>query len=168
MFQVGDMVFYGIHGVCAVTEISRKTFCGKVGDYYTLKPVFTGHSTLFVPVDREGLAERVKPLLSKEQLLSVIRAIPDSPKVWYDNDNERKEKYAALLKTGTRGEIAALIKTLHDHRTALAEKGKKLHAADERVLGEAEKMFHEEIAYVFEMDREAVPPFIREEIGARA
>ena len=42
----------------------------------------------------------------------------------------------------------------------LLEKKKKLHAADERFLKEAEKMLFEELAYVFGITVEEVLPLI--------
>ena len=165
MFKVNDAVFYGVHGVCTVSDISKREFCGTVSDYYTLKPVYSHRSTVFVPVSKAGTAAKMRKVLSKEEVYEVIGSLPMCESVWVDDDSARKEKYAGILKNGSANQLAGLIKTLYDQKKELALKNKKMHAADERTLAEAEKMLNEEFAYALDIDKESVIPFISEQLG---
>ena len=166
MFQLNDTVFYGVHGVCTVTDISKRNFCGSVSDYYTLKPVYTNRSTVFVPVEKQELAGKMRKLLSEKEIRRLIEDLPNRENLWVDNDAIRKETYANILKQGSVSQLAALIKTLYEHRLHLAAQNKKMHAADERVLAEAERMLHEEFAYVLKIDKDQVVSFISEQLHA--
>ena len=57
-----------------------------------------------------------------------------------------------------------LIKTLYEHRESLMDSGHRMHAADANFLKEAEGVLYEEFAYVLNIGREEVIPFIQNEI----
>ncbi len=162
MFAVNDTVFYGVHGVCTVSEISKREFCGAVSDYYTLKPVYSERSTVYVPVGKEGENEKLRKVLSEEEVYEMIRSLPTSKTMWVENDSLRKSTYAGVLKSGSPSALASLIKTLYERQTELEKQNKKMHASDKRALSEAEKMLHEEIAFVLHLERDRVVSFISE------
>ena len=74
-FSVNDTVFYGVHGVCTVSEISKREFCGSVSDYYTLKPVFSERSTVYVPVEKDS-EPKLRKVMSEEEVYQVIAELP--------------------------------------------------------------------------------------------
>jgi len=148
MYTKGQVVLYGMQGVCTVDDIVVKaTDAGEVS-YYVLTPIFTQTSSIFVPVDNESLAKRMRPVSSVEDVHALIDKMPERKTIWIPDPIARKEEFKRILLTGERDEITALIKTLYEHREAQREKGKKLHLADERYLKEAEKMLYSEFAYV--------------------
>ncbi len=165
MFAVNDTVFYGVHGVCTVSEISKREFCGAVSDYYTLKPVYSDRSTVYVPVSKDGENEKLRRVLSEEEVYAMIRDLPTSKNVWVENDALRKTTYSGILKSGSPAALASLIKTLYEKQQSLEMQNKKMHASDKRTLSEAEKMLHEEIAYVMHWERDRVVSFISEHIN---
>lgn len=165
MFKVNDAVFYGIHGVCTVEGICEKEFCGAVNSYYTLKPVYTNRSTVFVPVERADKGNVIRKVISKDTALEIISKIPHLESKWIIDDAERKKIFAEILKSGSVFDIASLIKTLYECKLELAKTNKKIHASDERVLAEAEKNLHEEFAFVLDIPRENVLTFIKEHLG---
>lgn len=168
MFAVNDTVFYGVHGVCTVSEISKREFCGAVSDYYTLKPVYSDRSTVYVPVGKEGENEKLRRVLSEEEVFAIIKALPTSKNVWVENDALRKNTYSGILKSGSPSALASLIKTLYEKQQSLEMQNKKMHASDKRTLSEAEKMLHEEIAYVMHLERDRVVSFISEHLQPKA
>lgn len=160
-FSVNDTVIYGTHGVCTVEEISKREFCGTTGDYYTLKPVFSDRSTIYVPVEK-NTDPKPRKVMSESEVYEVIRDLPASQCAWVENDMARKNAFSGILKSGSASEIAGLVKTLYEKHASLEKQNKRLHSADKRVLSEAEKMFHEEVAYVLNIERDSVAPFISE------
>lgn len=165
MFKVNDAVFYGVHGVCIIEEISPKEIFGSVNDYYTLKPVFSNRSKVFVPVDRADKTVALRKVISKGEAEKIICHLKASESIWIDDDAKRKLRFTEILKHGTRSELASLIKTVYEKRNELVAEKKKMHAADERAFSEAEKILYEEFAYVLGIEKEKVASYIAEKLA---
>lgn len=164
MYKVNDAVFYGVHGVCIVEGVSKRDFCGTVSDYYTLQPVYNSRSKVFVSVERAENCAVMRKILTKDEVLEIIDSLNADTNIWIDDDAERKIKFNEVLKNGTRNEVAFLIKTVYEQKAKLISENKKIHAADERFLEEAEKAPHEEFAYVLSIPKENVQKFICERL----
>ncbi len=165
MFKVNDAVFYGVHGVCIVEEISKKEIFGSVSDYYTLKPVYSNKSKVFVPVDRADKTVDLRMVISKDEAEEIILGFKSSESIWVDDDAARKLRFTEIIKHGTRSELALLIKTVYEKRNELISEKKKMHAADERAFAEAEKILYEELAYVLGINKEQVASYISEKLA---
>ncbi len=164
MFQTGDTILYGTHGVCLIQSIEEMTFSGKRQEYYILNPVYNKASTIYVPVHNEVLTAKMNRILSAEEIYELIRSMPDEKTIWIDNENARKECFQKIIAGNNRTELVQLIKTLYLHQEKQKEKGKKLHIADERFLREAEKLLYNEFALVLKMEPDEVLPFIMGQI----
>ena len=53
VFQVGDVIIYGVQGVCKIEETEEKNVGGAARTYFVLKPVEDQGSTIYVPTDNE-------------------------------------------------------------------------------------------------------------------
>lgn len=148
MFEVGDLVLYGMQGVCRVGEILTRTADGTDTRYYSLAPYHAENSVFFVPVDSEELSARIRPLLPREEVLALLEELPALETVWVPEQNARRERFKRILLAGERRELGALIKTLYRHRELQRSKGKKLHISDERYLKSAERALFTEFAVV--------------------
>lgn len=164
MFRINDMITYGTEGVCRITDIVTKNLSGSDATYYVLSPVYHATSTIFVPVENQKLTDKMHPLLSKEEILAIIHAMPETEDFWVEDEPQRKEAYKALLAEGDCRKLVQIIKALYHHGQRQKELGKKLHLADERFFKEAERILCDEFAHVLEIDREGVLPFIFENI----
>lgn len=164
MFQVGDTILYGTHGVCKIQSIEEMNFSGKKQEYYILTPVYNQASTFYVPIHNEVLTKKMNRILSAEEIYELIRTMPDEKTIWIENENARKEYFQAIISGNNRKELVQLIKTLYLHQEKQKEKGKKLHIADERFLKEAEKLLYNEFALVLDMEPNEVLPFIMGQI----
>lgn len=165
MFNVKDAVFYGVHGVCIIEEISKKEIFGSVNDYYTLKPVYSSKTKVFVPVDRADKTVNLRKVITKDKALQIIEQLKTSDSMWIDDDAVRKKSFAEILKNGQVKELAWLIKTIYEKRIELGQEKKKMHAADERILADAERSFNEELAFVLDIEKDKVPEYISEKLG---
>lgn len=166
-FQVNDSVLYGVEGVCRITDICEQDFMGTRALYYVLKPVYTPGSTVFVPLANETLVAKMRRILSPDEIRSLIKTMPDEALLWIDDDNARRARYAEILQSGDRAELVGLIKALYRRREEQQARGRKLHAADERYLHDAEKVLYDEFAHVLQIKRDEVLPFIMEQIQVR-
>lgn len=164
MYGVNDTILYGAYGVCKITAIQEKDMDGSNREYYVLKPIYDDASTIFLPVDNEKAAEKMRRVLSADEIHLLIQTMPDENTIWIENENKRKEEYKNILMNNDRSALIRLIKTLYIRRREQMEKGKKLHVLDERFMNQAEKLLYEEFAHVLDLKREQVIPFICEQV----
>ena len=164
MFQQNDTVLYGSQSVCVITEICEKKIGGERLQYYTLKPVFGNHDTIYIPCKNEALTKKMRRILSAEEIYALIDSLKNETLEWIANDAERKEKYSEIIREGDRKTLALLIRTLYLHKEAQKAAGKKFHIADEQLLTRAQKLLHEEFAYVLNLAPQDIPPFIAQQL----
>lgn len=160
MFEVGSTILYGSDGVCTIQDITHKEVGGISGEYYVLEPVYQKKSTVFVPLDNARLIGRMRCILSAEELLDLISAAPEEPLMWIDDESERKLTYKEIISRGDCTELMRLVRTLYLHKEKQLERGKKLHASDDRFLKTAEKMINDEFAMVLHIEPDQVPAYI--------
>lgn len=153
MFSVGQNVLYGTNGVCVVDDITEKKI-GKVSmEYYVLKPLATDSSTLFVPTHNEELVKRIRGVLNKDDIDSILSDLPDIGE-WNENKQERSDDFKSIVTGGDCVELIRMIRLIQAHSDELAEIGRHLHMSDERFLKEAEKMVSEEVSLVLNVDKD--------------
>jgi CarD family transcriptional regulator len=165
VFSVGDKVIYGSKIVCRFNGIEDKNFDNETRRYYVLKPIFENTSTIFLPVDGDDIAGKLRRPLTIEEIYLSIKEIAYEDTIWTDNTNEREERYKQLLAEDDHVIILKLIVTLHLRK----ERGEKLNNSDEHTLKNAMQVLCDELAYILNLKNAQVFPFIFEEIktGAR-
>ena len=168
MYKIGSIVVYGTEGLCKICDITERTFGKETMEYYVLAPVENGAETIFVPKNNEKILKRMRPILSRERATELLEAPPSELGKWVENDRERQQMYKHVLLCGSSEDLLRMTRALYLHQIELLERGRKLHAADERFLKEAEKMLFEELAYVFDITvAEVLPLIIRKKETSR-
>jgi len=160
MFQVNDTVIYGNHGVCKISEIGTLSIsmADKKKAYYTLRPVYQPSAVIYAPV--ENPKTLMRPVITKEEAEKLIKEVPDIDSVWIANEKERESQYKAALQTCDCRELVKIIKTLYLRKTARIQNGKKVTAVDEKYFRLAETALYEELAYVLDMEKSMIAPYI--------
>ncbi len=133
-------------------------------EYYVLQPVYDARSTVFIPTDSEKLAAHARSLPSEKEVYDIIDTMPSAGFDWVQNDKERGERFRTMLENGTRADVVSLISTLHNRRTELAGRGKKLRSSDEAIMQRAERLLYGEFAWVLGIDPSEVIDFIRKRV----
>lgn len=166
MFQVNDIVVYGRHGVCKITDIG--TISMSMADrrklYYTLKPLFGHDAVIYVPVDHEGSVMR--SVMTREEAQELIGEIPDIECVWIANEREREAQYKEALRTCDGRELVKIIKLLYQRKQARVRQGKKMTSVDERYFHQAQERLYEELGYALDITKENVESYITDNIVA--
>jgi CarD family transcriptional regulator len=160
MFSVKDVVRYGTSGVCEITEIVSRPFNGQVVDYFVLRPVHDGRSTLFVPSNNEGLVAKMVSVLSRDAVKMLISKASAIDAIWITDEIERRRVYKESLNNGDHKAIIGIIKALHEREQLVRSKGKKLRLDDERTLRDAERQLYDEFGYVLGIKPENVRELI--------
>lgn len=165
MYKSGDMVMYGLAGICKVTAIEKRKFTEKEREYYILKHINSDRNVFYVPTDNEAAVSKMHRICSKSEVNELISHMNSEKPIWIDNDSNRKEEYSRIIKDGDKHEIIRLIKTLYLRRKELSKSGKKLRSADEDYLDLAENMLFEEFAFALDIDRNEVVKYIKNHIA---
>lgn len=166
MFLINDYVIYGTTGVCQITDIRKEIFSGHVKkEYYILQPVFSCNSTLYVPTENESGANKMRRILTRDEIYELIRNMPEDNAEWIINDNMRHDKCTEIIKNGDRKELIRLIKAMYQHKQEQTKFGKKFYIADEKLMKAAEKLLYNEFALVLNIEPEEVVPYITEHLS---
>ena len=160
MYAVGDAVLYGNNGICRISEITRMESCGTVDDYYVLKPVSCGTTTVFVPLTSELLLSRMHPLLPPDELRDLLSRLDGASPIWVENENQRKTLFREIMNGGDRLAIFRVFVTLRNLRAEREKKGKHLRVSDERAYRETEHIFFDEASIVLGLSREEIAGYL--------
>lgn len=167
MYQPGDQVLYGIHGVCQILSVESMRFGKSRGKYYVLQPTDQMDSRFYVPVDNEAAVAKLRPLLDQEQLLALLHCDEVRSAEWIADENQRKLRYRELIGSGDRKELLGMIGALHRHRLQQLAAGRKFHQSDENFLRDAQKLLNAEFSQVFGLEQGQVSKFITKELGIK-
>ena len=63
MYQVGEQVVYGIHGVCRIVEEEQRTVDRKPVTYLILEPVGQNGSKYMVPTNSAAAMAKIRNLV---------------------------------------------------------------------------------------------------------
>lgn len=160
MFQVNDVVIYGHHGVCEITEVGtlKMPMADQEKLYYTLRPVYHRDSAVYAPVEKRKIIMR--PVITKEAAEELIQQIPQIETVWIVNEKAREVQFKEALQTCDCEELVKIIKTLYLRKQQRLESGKKVTVVDEKYFRQAEEKLYEELAYVLGMEKNKVGQYI--------
>ena len=160
MFQVNDVVIYGHHGVCEITDIGTllMPMADKEKLYYTLRPIYHKESAVYAPVENRRIIMR--PVITRETAETLIRRIPEIETVWILNEKAREVQFKEAMHTCDCEELIKIIKTLYLRKQQRIESGKKVTVVDEKYFRQAEDKLYEELAYVLGMEKKEISDYI--------
>lgn len=166
-FSKGDYIRYSSNGVCLVEDIRKLDYAGKnnTDDFYILVPVNNRSSTIYVPVNNAELTSRMRRILSKEEIDRIIESVKLGEVTWIDDRKMRSESFKAILKRCDSLELMRLVSCIYLKKQDLIAKGKKLSAADDNILTQAESMVEDEFSFVLNLDGIQVGRYIRNKLG---
>ena len=146
MYQTGDKVLYGIHGVCMVANLEKRVMDGKPVVYLVLEPSGQAGSRFLVPTHNAAAMAKVRPVMGAEALENLLSSDAVREDAWIQDEGQRKQLYRELISSCDRQRLAQMVCSLYRYRRAQAVAGKKFHMCDENFLRDAEKILAGEIA----------------------
>ncbi len=150
MYQVGQKVFYGSHGVCVLLDVETKTVDRKQVRYYALAPLDHPEARYYIPTENPAALAKISPLMDREGLEALFKG-PIDQGVWVAEENHRKQRYRELISSGDRRSLIAMVYALYLHKKQQEEQGRKFHLCDENFLRDAQKLISSEVAEVLNM-----------------
>lgn len=164
MFQVGDQVVYGVHGVCRVVDQEQRVVDRKRLVYLVLEPVGQEGSRYLVPTQNSAALSKLRKMLSREELDELLRSPAVHADGWVKDENQRKNLYRELISSGDREKLLCMVCTLYRHKAAQAAAGRKVHLCDENFLRDAERLLTGEAAMVLNVDYDHARQYMKEHL----
>ncbi len=161
MYQVGEQVLYGIHGVCRIVGIEERPVDQKRVSYYVLEPIDQMNSRFYVPSENPVAVSKLQPILTREKLEVLLQSAARQEQPWIPDENQRKLSYKSLLTSGDRDALIGMICTLHRHKRRQEALGRKFHLCDETFLRDAERMLGSEFSLVLNIPLAEVSSYVR-------
>ncbi len=163
-FAVGDYVMYGTSGVCRIEGTEKRNFDGEHEvEYLILLPINNSTSKYYIPT--ENMESKIRHLLNKDEIISLIDEMPQTEAVWYSDNNERKAMFNSIIKSDDYRSIISMVKSLHSQKIKRTSNGKKLNSSDENFMKRAESLMYQEFAQVLDIRVEDVEKYIINRIG---
>ena len=162
-FGKGDCIVYGTNGICTIEDVRPMSFERKKGGdlYYILKPISSESSTIFVPLKNESLVSKMRELMDKEEIDSLLTGMRGKELQWEKDRRLRSEIFHEILVRGVHQELLLMIRCIYMRKRELMAEGKKLPSTDSNTLKAAEKLVEEEFAYVLDIEKENIGKYIR-------
>lgn len=164
MFSEGEYIVYGTTGVCKVEAVGPMQMSGvnKEKLYYTLAPLCSKGSKVFIPVDNDKVVMR--PVLTEDEAKALIQEIPSIELLWVADEKRREDIYKTALRTCDCREWIKIIKTLYLRKMSRIAEGKKVTVSDGKYLHMAEERLYEELALALQMQKDEVLEYITKHV----
>ena len=165
MYQIGDCVIYGIHGVCRIRKLEERSVDRRRVEYFVLEPLDGSSATYLIPTQNPAALSKLQPVLSREALEALLRSDEVRADAWIADEGQRKQTYRDLINSGDRAALIRMVGTLHRHRAAQSAAGKKFHLCDDNFLRDAEKLLSSEFSLVLGIEPGQVGSYVLSAMG---
>lgn len=161
MYQIGQLVVYGSHGVCRIIHLEERKISGKRIRYLVLEPLLHENAQYLVPAENPVALSKLRPVLDAEQIqkLFALRAVFEDG--WIPDESHRKHYYRELIGSGDAQAMVKMLHAVYLHRREQLASGKKVHQCDDNFLRDAERQLCEEICIVMQISMEQAKAQLR-------
>ena len=151
MFSVGDKIVYGYEGVFCISEYTTSPIDKNDGrTFYVLRPIFGAENNMIV-TPAEGGSTSIRPIISRDEALSLIEKIAEIPEVTVEKERARRDVYRNVMG-GCRGEdFISIIKTVKRRRAEFIAQKRRLSETDTDFESRARKCLFCELASALEI-----------------
>lgn len=165
MFAIGDLVMYGIHGVCRIVEMETRTIDRKKVEYLVLEPQYQATSRYYVPSSNPNAMAKLRPMLSRQELDNLLSGEQVREDCWIHDENARKQYYRELASGGDRVALLRMVRALYKHRQEQMEAGRKFHLCDENFLRDAQRLIETEFSVILGIAPSEVSAYVQEKLS---
>lgn len=166
MYQVGDRVIYGVHGVCTVVQLEERKVDRKMVTYLVLEPDGQPGSQFLVPAHNQAALAKLRRILDREELEALICSDAVLQGNWIPEEGLRKQTYREIIAGGDRLALMQMVHSLYAHREQMRASGRKFHLSDENFLRDGEKLLCSEISAVLDLSLDEAKTYIRQKLNA--
>ena len=164
MFEKGEYLVYGTHGICRVEEVTHPLMNTADREllYYVLQPIYANGNKIYVPVD--NLRGNLRRVITKEECAALLDLIPKLEALLVDNEKQREQVYKTAMLSNDCREWVKIIKTIYLRRNQRMSQGKKMTLVDERYLRMAQDNLYGEMSFALGEDKEDMESYIKNHV----
>ena len=157
MFNVGDKIFYPMHGAGTVAGIEEKNILGESQNYYIIQ--MPGEVKVMVPTSK---AEEigVRNVIGREEAEKVISILGEDETEMSQNWNKRYRDNMEKMKSGDACEIADVVRNL-----SFKQKEKGLSTGEKKMLNNAKQILVSELVLAEHASEQEVEDIIDNKIN---
>lgn len=160
MYQLGEYVVYGMHGVCKVAQYAQRKVDGRQLQYLVLEPMEQTGAQFMVPTHNAVAMGKIRVVVSAEAFQKLLQSDAVRKDCWIEQENVRKQRYRELLNNADVGALLQMIRSLYIHKQAQMDAGRKFHLCDENFLRDAQRILEGEFSLAFQIPKEDVGGYI--------
>lgn len=160
MFQIGDQVVYGIHGICTIRDLEERIVDRKTIKYFVLEPMEQSAAKYYIPSENPAALAKLRHIISRDDLDKLLSSDEIRENCWITDESRRKLRYKELINSCDRVALLQMINALHVHKQEQAAMGRKFHLCDENFLRDAEKLLNAEFSLVLGIPSDEVENYI--------
>ncbi len=166
MHSIGDKIMYGAAGVMTIVDIREEAIGDVPRSYFVLRPTLARtDSYTFVPVDNERLVSSMRPLMTRDEVLSLIRSFNEiEPLRWIPENRARQDYFKRVMESGDRRDMVAMIRAINDNAVRREAEGKKNFLSDENAKIKTQRLLYSEFSVVLDIPEEEIDSFIEENL----
>lgn len=164
MYQIGQQVIYGVHGLCRIMALEVKNVGREKKEYYCLEPVDQPGAVFYVPTGNQAAVAKMHAILTREEFDELLCTQKDREDAWIGDENQRKQHYRELIAQNDRGELLSMVSALYKHKRQQQKSGRKFHISDENFLRDATKLLSAEFSLVLGISRTEVADYMRQQL----
>ncbi len=160
MYEIGQKLVYGAHGVCTVVGLETRVIDRNSISYYVLQPLEQAESRYLVPCGNAAALAKLRPLMPKQTLLALLQSADYGQDPWVDDENRRKQNYRQLINNLDLESLIRTVHSLRSHKKLLAQQGRKFHQCDDNFLRDAMRLLRTELSLVLELPEAEVDAYL--------
>lgn len=164
MYNTGDFVIYGIHGVCRIMGTEKQLVNRKRSEFLVLEPLVQSGSKYYVPIENPAAMGKLRPVLSKDELTQLLDSAAVREDCWISDEGHRKQAYRELIVSADRLRLMQMVSSLYRYRGAQEAAGRKFHQCDDNFLRDAEKLLSSEISLVMDLPADEARELLRKHL----
>lgn len=153
MFQIGDKIFYPMHGAGIIEKIEEKEMLGERQKYYIFNMPHRNMKCM-IPIEKIGNLS-IRKVVDHETLDQVFKNLQQGEPDPSIQRHQRYNIYFNKIKTGNIFDCAEVIRDLMK-----ISKEKTLSSNDKALLNTARQIFVSEIVLVKDIDEETANQLI--------
>ena len=153
-FEIGKVIMHKTLGLCTVIDMVDRDEM----PYYKLQTYHSPHSLLLVP--KRGENTTCREVMSREDVDDLLEYMKTMEANFNLHNKQKKESYTRMLHSNDPKQLAQLSRSLYLYKEEKRLKKQILSLEDTHLFQQAATHLHNEIAYVYGIDREDVIEFI--------
>lgn len=155
-FKINDYVYYALNGICIISDIKEMKIGNEIHKYYVLSPINGSSINFFIPSDNKEIMNKIKKVLSKEEIDKLIIESINVEIIWHKNSKDRNVYFQNLLKQDDLKITIAIIRTIIEKQ----EVDNKMSPSDLLHLANAENLVHSSLTYSLNITKDEVKDYI--------